>query len=80
MLLFAAITVLLTYELWLRRHDELASVLLASFIGLTFVAMVSHSWTNDDIAYVWWGLAGIALAPGILKPRNKNGQTRLQKT
>ena len=25
--------------------------------------MLSHAWTDDTLAYVWWGLAGIAMAP-----------------
>jgi len=36
--------------------------LLASLIGLIFVNLVSHAWADDTLAYVWWGLAGIALS------------------
>lgn len=64
--LFLAISFLVGQELWLRRSDTLALTLLASFIGLTLVNLVSHAWTDDTLAYLWWGLAGIAAAP-ILK-------------
>jgi hypothetical protein len=25
--------------------------------------MLSHSWADDTLAYLWWGLAGVAMAP-----------------
>ncbi len=59
--LFAALTVMIGRELWLRRRDALALALLASLIGLTATNMFMHSWTDDTIAYIWWGLAGAAL-------------------
>jgi hypothetical protein len=34
---------------------------LASLAGLTVLAMLMHLWTDDTIAYLWFGLAGIAL-------------------
>ena len=67
MILFIAINILIGRGLWRQRNYELARVLLASLIGLTFVNMVSHAWTDDTLAYIWWGLAGIALVPDILK-------------
>jgi O-antigen ligase len=80
MILFIAITILVARQLWFNRQDNLARILLASLIGISFVNLVSHAWTDDTLSLLWWGLAGIALAPGILKARKKNGQTRLQKT
>ena len=50
------------YLLWLRRADPLALTLFASLVGLTLVNMLSHAWADDTLAYVWWGLAGIAMA------------------
>lgn len=78
--LLIAIGYLVAAGLWARRADELALSLLVSFVGLIVVACFSHAWTDDTLAYLWWGLAGIALAPGILKPEGKNGQTRVAKT
>jgi len=49
------------YLLWLRRADTLALGLLASLIGITFINLLSHAWADDTIAYIWWGLAGIAM-------------------
>jgi hypothetical protein len=54
------------------RADPLALGLFASFIGLTVVNLFMHAWTDDTLAYVWWGLAGIAMAPVSLKSPQKD--------
>jgi len=65
--LFIAMLALVAAALLRRRADTLAVVLLASLVGLSLVNMLSHAWADDTLAYVWWGLAGIALArPAIL--------------
>jgi O-antigen ligase len=69
--IFIAINVLVAIGIWRKRNDTLAKILLASFVGLLFVNMVSHAWVDDTLAYLWWGLAGICLAPAILEPRLK---------
>jgi hypothetical protein len=63
--LFLAINILLARELWHRRADILAIVLLASLVGLALVNLVSHGWTDDTIAYIFWGLAGVAMATPV---------------
>lgn len=60
--MFILITVGLAGRFWQRRQELLPRLLLASLIGLTAVNMFSHAWTDDTLAYVWWGLAGAALA------------------
>jgi len=60
--LFVAINALAVRRLWRGRDSQLSLVLLASFIGLIAVNMLSHAWTDDTLAYIWWGLAGAALA------------------
>jgi hypothetical protein len=55
----------------------LARVLLASLAGIIFVNLLSHAWTDDTLAYLWWGLTGIALAP-ILSERQKANVKRLK--
>jgi len=61
MALFVLINIGVGYLLWLRRSDPLALTLFASLIGLTFINMLSHAWADDTLAYIWWGLAGIAM-------------------
>lgn len=60
--LFVVINVYIVQRLWQRRADTLALTLLASFAGITVVAMLSHAWTDDTLAIVWWSFAGVALA------------------
>lgn len=72
LLMFIMINVGVGYLLYLRRDDPLALSLFASLIGLTFINCLSHAWTDDTLAYVWWGLAGIAMAPLPTKPKPKN--------
>lgn len=67
--LFLSIIVLVALELFQARATLLALVLFASFIGLALVNFVSHAWTDDTLAYLWWGLAGIALARPLPKPK-----------
>jgi hypothetical protein len=62
LLLFITINAGVGYLLWLGRKSSLALSLLASLIGLTFVNQLSHAWSDPTLAYVWWGLAGIAIA------------------
>ncbi|HEX8182869.1 MAG TPA: O-antigen ligase family protein [Candidatus Saccharimonadales bacterium] len=61
MLLFAAINLLVAQRLWQRRHARLPQILLASLVGISLVALLSHVWTDDTLSYVWWGLAGAAI-------------------
>lgn len=71
--LFLAINVLAAQELWRARSDKLALSLLVSLAGISLINLFSHAWTDDTLAYLWWGLAGIALAPAILDIGIKNG-------
>ena len=59
--LFLAINCVIGYRLWRNRSDTLSLMLLAGLIGLSIVNLLSHAWTDDTLAYLWWGLAGIAL-------------------
>jgi ABC-type multidrug transport system fused ATPase/permease subunit len=63
LLLFILINLGVGALLYVRRGDPLALSLFASLIGLTFVNLLWHAWTDDTLAYVWWGLAGVAMAP-----------------
>ncbi|HLB66351.1 MAG TPA: O-antigen ligase family protein [Candidatus Saccharimonadales bacterium] len=75
LVLFLAISYFVVKELWKVRTQKLSLILLASFAGLSIVNMLSHAWTDDTLAYLWWGLAGIALAPAIIKQKANHVQT-----
>jgi hypothetical protein len=76
LLLFIAICVLAAKMLYERRAEPLALILFASFLGISLVNLLSHAWADDTLAYIWWGLAGVALSPVILTLRHnrKDGQ------
>jgi hypothetical protein len=60
--LFVSILILVAMELYEQiGSSRLALVAFASFIGIAFVNLLSHAWADDTLAFVWWGLAGIAL-------------------
>lgn len=67
--MFILINVGVGYLLFLRRADPLALSLFASLIGLTLINMLSHAWADDTLAYIWWGLAGIAMVQ-LSKPED----------
>lgn len=60
LVIFLIINALVVREFWRVRYDTLSQVLLASFVGISFVNLVSHAWTDDTLSLLWWGLAGIA--------------------
>lgn len=62
---YVAITLAVGFQLWQQRRDRLALGLLAAFAGLFVVNMLSHAWTDDTLAYIWWGLAGIVIGQGL---------------
>jgi len=66
--LFVGIVVLVAQELYGRiKESRLALALFAALIGISFVNLLSHAWTDDTLAYLWWGLAGIALGSVVPK-------------
>ena len=62
LIVYIAISVLVIMSLWARREDTLALALLASLLGLIIVNMLLEAWTDDTLCYLWWGMAGIAIA------------------
>ena len=70
---YLAVLAVLAAQLWRRRADPLALGLLASLAGISVINLVSHAWTDDTLAYVWWGLAGFALAPAFFSPHKETG-------
>lgn len=62
LLLFVTILVLVGSGLYrLVGLNPVATGLLASFIGLAITNFLVHIWSNEAVAYTWWGLAGLLL-------------------
>jgi O-antigen ligase len=80
LLLFVAIVIMLGKTLFERKLEPLALILFASLIGLSFVNLLSHAWADDTLAYLWWGLAGIALSPVIITNRHNQKNAEKIKT
>lgn len=59
---FLAICGALALQLWRRRADPLAIGLLAVLVGITIASLVDYAWTDDTLAYTWFGLAAITLS------------------
>lgn len=76
LLLFLAIIVLVARSLnGARSNDLFAVALLASFAGLAFTNTLVHIWSNEAVAYTWWGLAGLMLVGGSHFTTAKNSKT-----
>ncbi len=65
MILFIAICFSLGTMLYGLRASMFALALFATLIGLSFVNLLSHAWSDDTIAYLFWGLAAVACTPAL---------------
>ncbi len=60
--LFISILAVLGYKLAQQSyHDWFSLALFSAFLGLAVTNFFVHIWSNEAVAYIWWGLAGIAL-------------------
>ena len=84
--IFISINFIVGLRLWKNQDDPMAAVLFASLIGISFVNMLSHAWSDDTLSLLWWGMAGIMLSPVIIKTNktkkinnetNKNKSTKV---
>ena len=47
--------------LWTIRTNWLAVSLMSSFLGITVASMFWPVWSDETVAYTWWGIAGLVL-------------------
>jgi hypothetical protein len=59
-MLFLAILGTVAHRLHMIK-TPLAAAILASFAGLVLTNFLVHIWSNEAVAYTWWGLAGIVI-------------------
>lgn len=69
LLLFLAFLGFVLMQLWTLRRDRTIQALLAGFVGLAFINLLFHGWSNEAVAIAWFMLAGVAL--GTSKPKTK---------
>lgn len=58
------------------KQDWVALALFAAFIGLAITNFLVHIWSNEAVAYTWWGLAGIILAQKFVAAKKSLASTR----
>lgn len=57
--LFVAIIAAVAFRLYFVSQDKYAAALLAALAGLVVTNLLVHIWSNEAVAYTWWGLAAI---------------------
>ncbi len=72
LLLLLTISGLLAYALLVRsRWNSLDRLLLAAFVGVSIASLFAHSWADDTVAYLWWGIAGLNMTWPAVKSAKK---------
>jgi O-antigen ligase len=61
LILFMAILGIVALDLYRLEKSMLAKALLASLAGLMITNFLVHIWSNEAVAYTWWGLAGLII-------------------
>ena len=78
LLLFLIILALVGRALYTASHHNIyALALFGAFAGLAFTNLLVHIWSNEAVAYTWWGLAGLSLVPGVKKAQQKHSNIQL---
>lgn len=73
LILFVSVLVLVVLKLFnLVQSDWLALALLASFAGLLVTNFLVHIWSNEAVAYTWWGLAGIVIGRSLIIDKERS--------
>lgn len=66
LLLFMSILVMVGLRLFgFAPSNWIALALFASFMGIAFTNLLVHIWSNEVVAYTWWGIAGIFLSKSL---------------
>ncbi len=73
--LFIGILVLVGKDLLdLVDTDWAALGLFAAFVGLAVTNFLEHIWSNEAVAYTWWGLAGIIVSTMVVVKKPKSAR------
>ena len=68
LVLFLSIIILIVIRIYQAHpNNYFVYALLASLAGLMFTNFLVHIWSNEAVAYTWWGLAGLVIS----SPTNK---------
>lgn len=72
LLMFIAILLMVSIRLWSTRGDPVVIALMASFAGLALTNLLVHIWSNEAVAYTWWGLAGLYMSRKTIKSKRSS--------
>lgn len=59
-------------QLWKLRRQKLALGLFAAFIGVALINLLSFAWTDDTLAFTWYGLAGIVFGSWLWRQNERH--------
>lgn len=59
--LFITLIILVGIELYKKRQDSLALIMLASLVGLSFSNLLLHTWADETLAIIWWSIAAVSV-------------------
>lgn len=62
LILYLAILAKVAHKLWQNRDHPLALGLLSGLVAISIISLFSYTWSDDTLAFLWWGLAGITLS------------------
>jgi len=58
---YLALIGIIGMQLWKLRDEKIALGLFAALAGTVAINMLSFAWTDDTLAFTWYGLAGLVL-------------------
>ncbi len=62
LIIYLWIQFIILKELWRFRDNKLVLAFLASFIGISFINLLSFAWADDTMAYIFWGFTGLIIS------------------
>lgn len=72
LIVFLSIWFLVIKKLLSQPQSILNTTLLCTTAGYVVMALVMHLWTNEAVAYTWWGLAGLVIYINTAKITKEN--------
>lgn len=69
LILFLTILATVFHGLYLQasKNQFIVWALIASFVGLAVTNLLVHIWSNEAVAYTWWGLVGLFIVKTKLR-------------
>lgn len=69
LILFVSIWAIVAKRLFQQPQNELTTMLFCVALAYSVMALVMHLWTNEVVAYTWWGLAGLVIGGGVIRTK-----------